>query len=187
MSLVGKAIRLRHLKTADAPLLHEWNTDPEFGGYYVETPLFSAERWENLIRESWNLPDRNTYLIERRESGELVGLASSYAYSQLPWMHGFEIGYEVHPNFRRQGIATQAACLLINHLFDTEAVNRVQATVTVGNEPSCLVLERAGMQREGVMRGTIWLHGAYRGLYLYSILRSDWGDEERYRAGRPDF
>ena len=94
-----------------------------------------------------------------------------------PAFNGFEIGYQVHQDHRGQGLATQAACLLINHLFNAvrPPVNRNQATVVVGNDASCRVLEKSGMGREGVMRGVWFLNGIYRDERLFSIVRGDWG------------
>ena len=66
-------------------------------------------------------------------------------------------------------------------------VPRIQATVAVENTPSCRVTEAAGMQRDGVYRQVTFLHGRWMDMYLYAIVRGDWGDEATYRQGRPPF
>jgi RimJ/RimL family protein N-acetyltransferase len=96
-------------------------------------------------------------------------------------LNGFEIWYQIHQDHRGKGLATQAASLLVNHLFNTTPVNRIQATVVVGNDTSCLVLEKSGMRKEGVMRGVWFLHGAYVDMYLYSIVREDWVNDQQYK------
>ncbi len=92
----------------------------------------------------------------------------------------------MHPGFRRRGLATQAACLLINHLFAATPVPRIQATVAVDNAASCRVTA-AGMQCDGVYRQVTFLHGRWIDMYLDAIVRGDWGDEAAYRRGRPPF
>jgi len=98
-----------------------------------------------------------------------------------------EIWYQVHPKARGNGHASQAACLLVNHLFSTRPLERIQATVVVGNDASCRVLENAGMQRDGVYRRVFFLHGQYVDMHLYSIVRDDWHDEDAYRASQRPF
>ncbi len=98
-----------------------------------------------------------------------------------PAFNGFEIWYQVHQDHRGKGLATQAASMLVNHLFNATSVNRIQATVVVGNDASCRVLEKSGMSKEGVMRGVWFLHGVYRDEYLYSIVRGDWVSDEVYK------
>jgi ribosomal-protein-alanine N-acetyltransferase len=77
--------------------------------------------------------------------------------------------------------------VLINHLFDATPTERIQATVVVGNEPSQRVLERSGMQRDGIYRKVLFLHGRYVDTHLYSIVREDWEDEQAYRRRRDEF
>ena len=64
---------------------------------------------------------------------------------------------------------------------------RLQATVVFGNEGSGRVAEATGMQLEGVHRRAYFLHGGYRDMHLYSIVREDWVDEKTYRNARQPF
>jgi RimJ/RimL family protein N-acetyltransferase len=43
------------------------------------------------------------------------------------------------------------------------------------------------MQREGIYRRVIFLHGRCVDMYLYAIVREDWKDEASYRQGRTPF
>ena len=95
-----------------------------------------------------------------------------------------EIYYQIHPDFRRQGIATQAACLLINHLFGARPIERIVGYVAEGNEPSRKVLENAGLQYEGLHRHMNFTHGQYVNVIQLGMIRSDWGCEAEYRKGR---
>jgi RimJ/RimL family protein N-acetyltransferase len=96
----------------------------------------------------------------------------------------FEVGYQVHPSARGRGVATEATCILVNHLFNVRPVERIQATVVVGNAASGRVLEKAGMTQEGALRSVSFVNGRYHDMHLYSIVRADWRDEASYREGR---
>jgi RimJ/RimL family protein N-acetyltransferase len=59
--------------------------------------------------------------------------------------------------------------------------------VVAGNEGSCRVLEHAGMQRDGLLRRVMFLHGRYVDMHHYAIVREDWRNEATYREGRREF
>ena len=185
--LIGEMLDLRPVTAADAKLLTEWFNDPEYlGPFFNVTPHSEAEMEKNLSSEAPS-SDEPMYLITRRDTDEPLGLIGHMNPFTNEEYHGREIWYQVHPRFRRKGIARQAASLLVNHLFDSTPVERIEAKVVVGNEASCRVLEGAGMQHEGICRRVVFLHGRYVDLHLYSIIREEWGGEKSYRAARRAF
>ena len=52
-------------------------------------------------------------------------------------------------------------------------MHRIYATCDVNNVASARVLEKAGMQREGLLRQDMLLRGRWRDSYLYAILEDD--------------
>ncbi|MEZ4624319.1 MAG: GNAT family N-acetyltransferase [Thermomicrobiales bacterium] len=152
--LIGADISLRPTTREDAELLTGWYNDPEFlGEYYNHWP-----RTVDMIRnrvEEMRSPEKAQYL-DRPERGRYATrdgrIPQSYAAEHAGMFHGIEIYYQIHPNYRRQGIATQAACLLVNHLFSARPIERIVGYVAEGNVPSRKVLEAAGLHYEGLHR-----------------------------------
>ena len=68
---------------------------------------------------------------------------------------------------------TEAQAQLVAYLFATTEVNRVEAGTDLDNLPEQRSLEKAGLRREGVMRGSQFRAGAYRDLVVYGIIRAD--------------
>jgi RimJ/RimL family protein N-acetyltransferase len=84
-----------------------------------------------------------------------------------------ELGYWVGVAWWRRGIATEAARAVLVHAFDSLGLNRVSAHCMVRNPASGKVLERLGMQREGVLRQRVLKEGRFEDVALYGLLRSD--------------
>jgi RimJ/RimL family protein N-acetyltransferase len=64
-----------------------------------------------------------------------------------------EIGVLLFPEHRGRGVGTAAQRLLVEYLFATTLVNRLQAVTDLENLAEQRVLERIGFRREGVLRG----------------------------------
>ena len=186
--LNGARLRLQPVTTADAALIAAWFGDSDYMGPFNNVWPTTTEEWQRNLSARPGGHDNGMFLIVGCGDGEPMGLIGFFGpHAMADFFHGIEIWYQVHPDFRGQGIASQAAALLINHLFGATPVERIQATVVVGNDASCRVVEAAGLRREGILRRITFLHGRYADMYLYSIVRPDWGDEPTYRAGRRPF
>ena len=85
----------------------------------------------------------------------------------------WEIGIALAPAARGRGIGTAAQRLLVEHLFTTTDVHRIQASTDVENLPEERALERAGFVREGVLRQCQVRADGRHDLVLYSRLRDD--------------
>jgi ribosomal-protein-alanine N-acetyltransferase len=185
--LIGKTITLKPVSSDDAQLVAEWYSDPAYLGEFFNISPLTRQMTEPLVADAHGL-ERGRYLITRREQQDPVGMISFWnPFTLTKLFKGLEVWWNLQQQHRHQGFATQAACLLINHLFDSTPVERLQATIVVGNEPSCRVAERAGMQRDGIYRKVMFLHGRYVDMHLYSVVREDWEDEQTYRRKCNEF
>ncbi|KAK8957660.1 hypothetical protein KSP39_PZI000508 [Platanthera zijinensis] len=84
------------------------------------------------------------------------------------------LGYSVVPEYWGRGIATEAARMSIEAALERwTGVERVQAFVCLDNLASQRVLEKAGFQREAVLRKYMFFKGQTRDFALYSFLSTD--------------
>lgn len=84
-----------------------------------------------------------------------------------------ELGYMLPPAARGRGIATEALRQLSNWAFGTLGACRLQLLISVDNQASSRVAERAGFQREGVLRSLHVKQGLRSDTEVWSLLPSD--------------
>ena len=80
------------------------------------------------------------------------------------------LGYILHPNYRGNGYTTEAVRLLVDHLFKTKDIVRIQAECSPKNIASVRVLEKVGFIYEGLKRKAALIRGEYLDGAIYSIL-----------------
>ena len=111
----------------------------------------------------------------------LIVMAEGFAAGEVSWHpvaygpnHGskaYNIGISLLPEFRGRGIGSSAQRLLVEHLFATTAVHRVEASTDVANIAEQHALKRAGFTREGILFGAQYRSGDWHDLVSYSCVR----------------
>lgn len=170
----GALVRLRDVKLADAEMVDWLNDQKEPGGFNdFGLPMMPTPR-DALTRG----PLRNEYsgnlLIERLD-GEAVGTVQwrPVHYGPPTESRAWNIGIELKPQARGQGLGGEAQRLLAGWLFVATDANRIEAQTDIENVAEQRSLEKAGFTREGVTRGSQFRMGAYHDLVLYSRLRNE--------------
>ena len=74
----------------------------------------------------------------------------------------------------RQGVATEAARLLLGFGFAVLGRRRIEATCDPDNVASRRVLEKLGMQFEGRLRDDLPMRDGWRDSLLFSIVEGEW-------------
>ncbi|QOS76476.1 GNAT family N-acetyltransferase [Paenibacillus sp. JNUCC31] len=88
-----------------------------------------------------------------------------------------EIGYVLHPIYQGKGYAAEAARAMLGFGFKTLGVHRIYAKCRPNNKASEKVMQKIGMQREGLMREHWFYKGKYHDSCLYSILAKEYAGE----------
>jgi RimJ/RimL family protein N-acetyltransferase len=111
------------------------------------------------------------------ETGDLLGGVSWHAvdYGGTVSSSAWNIGIGLLPEARGRGVGTKAQKMLVEHLFATTELDRIEASTDVDNHAEQKALENAGFRREGVLRGAQLRGGIRRDLVHYGLVR---GDEE---------
>jgi RimJ/RimL family protein N-acetyltransferase len=110
-----------------------------------------------------------------RADGERVGIAGLHE-KHRAW-GVTELGYFFDPAAWGNGYATDAARQLARYAFDELRYAKVVAPVLATNEASRRVLEKAGFEREGVLRDEAFVDGERVDLHRYGLLATAYREE----------
>ncbi|MBD2518437.1 GNAT family N-acetyltransferase [Nostoc sp. FACHB-973] len=84
------------------------------------------------------------------------------------------IGYELNPEYWRQGYATEAAQAILKFGFEELKMHRIWSWCIAENIASFKVLEKIGMRREGHMQEKELIKGKWYDSFIYAILETEW-------------
>jgi len=152
--LTDGTVLLRPWADSDVPAVAEACRDPEITRWIddIPTPYTRAEAraYVAACRRGWKDGSLWAFAVVDTSSGNVVG-SCGIGWQDHP--HGVaEIGYWVRAGHRERGVATRAVRLASEWAFDEGGVQRLQLRADELNTASQRVAERAGFQREGVLR-----------------------------------
>jgi len=87
-----------------------------------------------------------------------------------------EFGYMINPKYRGQGLGGKMIAACIDYLFrDTELdLNKLYCQTAEFNTPSVRILDKLGLNRDGILREHHELDGKLWSDFVYSVLRAEW-------------
>ncbi len=111
-------------------------------------------------------PDQRWALVDAGD--RLIG---TFGLNGIDLLHGRgELAYDLAPHWQGQGLATHAARAVLDWGHAVRSLTRIQATVLDSNARSIAVLERLGMQREGLLHAYRRVRGRPRNFWMYAQL-----------------
>ncbi|PIA31722.1 hypothetical protein AQUCO_04900188v1 [Aquilegia coerulea] len=163
-------ITLRPLDFSDVDDVMVWVTDDKVSKYCRWETYTSRESAMNYIKDIViPHPWFKAICLENRP----IGAISVAQYSGEDRCRG-ELGYVLGSKYWGQGIATKAVKLVVNCIFNEwPYLERLEGLVDLQNIGSQKVLEKAGFQKEGVLRKYCILKGSTRDMVMYSFLSTD--------------
>ena len=164
---------LRPWRRADAPALLAACQDPEIARWVtIPQPYLGADA-DAFIESAiamWQDGTGAPFAIVDAATDQLLGAATRFG----PDGHQATFGLWLVPQARGRGIGTRTIRSLAEWTFATTAAFRLDVFIMVGNDASGRMVERAGFQREGVLRAWDLHHaGIPVDCVAYSRLRSD--------------
>lgn len=151
-ALTTERLVLRRPHLSDARVIFErYAQDPEVTRYVLWEPHRSIDDTEEFLRacaDAWDLGiGHRAWIIARHDDPRAMGMIGVTVQARRA-----EVGYVLARDAWGHGYMTEALRAVIDHCFESDALDRVWAVADVDNDASSRVMERAGMQFEGILR-----------------------------------
>lgn len=144
-------LRLRKAKLSDAePIFRQYAQDPEVTKYVSWRAHANLEETREYVRMcllAWDIGKAFHWVIERTEDKQVIGMVIARAGGEK-----WELGYVLARAHWGQGYMTEALKALIAWALKQKEIFRIWAVCDIDNVASARVMEKAGMEREGVLR-----------------------------------
>ncbi len=179
--LQGERVRLRPIESdEDLRYLFKNFNDPEAMGEHLNFEARSWDAFQAWVKDAAKSNAQLTFfLIVKNDDGRTIGSMVHFVPSPMS-KSCLEIGYGIdEPELRGKGYAPESARLLIDYLFSTKPLERIQATANSDNLASQHVLEKLGFVKEGTLRKNDFVKGRFVDTLIYSLLREEWEKEGR--------
>jgi RimJ/RimL family protein N-acetyltransferase len=170
--LEGKKVNLRLMDKDDLDFMVQLRNDVDSNAYVSVKQISKAE----TMREFDNptqltlITERTRFIIEKKD-GTRIGYMTHWVVQ--PSGH-VEIGYFMIPHESGKGYCSEAVQIIVDYLFLSKDIVRIQAGTDVRNKASQQVLENAGFAKEGTVRKSAFNRGEWSDGGIYSILREEW-------------
>lgn len=109
------------------------------------------------------------FFIFEKSSGSLTG-GISIGSIRRGVSQSCQIGYWMGERYAGQGLMREALLLVVDYAFESLLLHRVEAACIPENARSIGLLEKAGFQREGLLRSYLRINNMWQDHYLYSLI-----------------
>lgn len=116
--------------------------------------------------------DAATFSVVRLATDELAGEAVLWGID----LHNrtAHVGISLRRAFRGYRLGTDTVRLLCYYGFAVRGLHRLQIETLADNTAMIAAATRAGFTREGTLRGSAWVDGAFAGEAIFGLLAAEW-------------
>lgn len=166
-------LRLRIPRLSDAKdVFRKYAQDPAVTKYAVWRPHEDIKTTRDFVHrciQCWEGETAFPWVIELKTKRELLGMIELRMEK-----HRADMGYVIGRPYWGNGYATEALKSIVDWVFTQDNIFRVWAVCDIENTASARVMEKVGMQREGVLRRYIVhpnISDEPRDCYSYSVVK----------------
>jgi ribosomal-protein-alanine N-acetyltransferase len=173
--LESERLIFRKITKADVEEIFKIYSDPEVAKYDFFRPIKDKEKAFAIIERYNNgflEEEEITWGIAKKSDNKIIGYCCIGDFDEDA-ARG-EIGYGFNRDEWNKGYGTEAIKTMVEFCFSVIKLNRIEATVTYGNDPSVRVLKKAGFIEEGILRERTMIKGELVDDVMLAILRKDY-------------
>jgi RimJ/RimL family protein N-acetyltransferase len=174
-------LALRPWRLEDVPRVTEICQDPEIARWTrIPSPYTEehARTWIEQTSREWDEHTQATFAVTDAESDEVLGAIALHVRRDGFGLQA-SIGYWVAAEARGRGVATAALRLISGWGLRELDLPRVQLVTDPENDASQRVAEKAGFQREGILRRYLEDAHGRRDCVMFSLLAEELETRDR--------
>jgi len=142
---------LRRPRMSDADdIFNNYARDPEVTRYVTWPPYKDSSAVSSFLQSQlsrWHSGEEYSWVLTLTGDDRAIGMIGCRVRD-----HAADIGYVLGRAFWSRGYVTEAARAIVEWASRLQTIYRVWAVCDVENKASARVLEKVGMQREGILR-----------------------------------
>ncbi len=169
---------LRKITLNDASDMFEYASNPEVSEYTMWSTHVSIEDTKYFLKSLTKMYKRKELVdwgIVHKAEKKFIGTCGFVEWSMTH--NRAEIGYALSARYWGEGYMSEAVNAIIEFGFREMLLNRIVGRCKVDNIASARVMEKVGMQLEGILRQQLFVKGRYWDLKIYSLLREEFFDD----------
>ena len=171
----GEKIGLRARQESDVPVLQS-----ELYDDVAVRSRADSRPWRPIPQDSGASPyavagpsdEAACFSVVELESKELVGEALLWGIDTHN--RAAHIGISLRPAFRGRGLGVDVLQVLCEYGFAVRGLQRLQIETLTDNAPMIAAATGAGFAREGTLRRSAWVYGAFADEAILGLLANDW-------------
>ncbi len=176
--LSDQDITLRFVRESDLDALIAHSNNLAVRGQYLPAMLHHPDKMRQQFKENGLSSEDFERLLIVDENDQLLG--TLWHFKSVPYFNAREIGYILFATEQRnRNIMSRAVRLLVDYLFSSRMLNRLEIRMDVRNLASEKVAIKLGFTKEGVARGANFVHGEHVDMAVYALLRQEWAAQVR--------
>jgi len=177
MNLHTSRLIIRNFQDEDLDALLAYRNDPEVARYQGWSVPYLREKGKALIADMKEVytPMQGQWLqlaVEIKETGEMIGDVAVRIHNHDS--RQAIVGITIALAYWRKGYGTESMTAVLNYLFNTLELHRVEADCDTRNTASWKLLEKLGFRREGHFIENFFDKGGYEDEYRYGLLQREW-------------
>ncbi len=165
---------LRPFRMRDAADVFEYTSDEEVARFVLWDPHRSISDTRasiRAIRKMYRQGRPSSWAIELTGEKKVIGSIGFMWVS--PENRSAEVGYSLSRHYWNRGIMTEALSRVLRSAFEDLPLHRIEAQYDIRNPASGRVMEKCGMQKEGLLRDRILNKKDFATVALWSIINPE--------------
>ena len=165
----GLLVRLRAAEERDLDFILTSEANPENARYIVaDSRVYHQDTLDS--------PAAIHFIVERKDNGKAIGFLMATGRNSPDHEQYWR---RVIINERGKGYGKEAMNLLMAWAFEDAGAHRGWLDCKDYNDRALHVYESLGLQREGLLRETLFVDGKYENLVVLGILENEWRERNK--------